>query len=303
MDEKSKKDLYKEFGIDDPSIYFEDDHDREKVRLEILERIQASKSNLTPTAKVKPLRNRKLLMAAAAISFLLLSVGLLFYNNLFSGDELITITVAKGKTQQVTLPDGSKVWLNSASTLKYPKKFGLKRIVYLEDGEGFFKVVHDDKVPFIVQSAALKTHVLGTSFVVKAYKSLSTATVSVVTGKVAVSHDDEQIGLLTRNEEVVYNKTNKQSKLLKTIAQEKTEWNDGKVILNAVYFEDMVLAIENAYQVNIEYDKTLFKNCQNSIRFNTRQSLKDVLDLIKDIQGINYELKEKEVIITGSGCN
>ncbi|WP_316792424.1 FecR family protein [Pedobacter frigoris] len=302
MDEKNKKDLYKEFGVEDPSAYFEDDHDREKVRLEILERIQASKNNLKPTAKLRPLRNRRLLMAAAAISFLLLSIGLLFYNN-FNNDDLITITVAKGKTQEVTLPDGSKVWLNAASTLKYPKKFGAKRIVYLEDGEGFFKVVHDDKVPFIVQSATLKTYVLGTSFVVKAYKSLSTATVSVVTGKVAVSHDDKQIGLLTRNQEVVYNKTNKQSKMIKTVAQEKTEWNDGKVILNAVYFEDMMLAIENAYQVNIEYDRTLFKNCQNSIRFNTKQSLKDVLDLIKDIQGINYELKEKEVIITGSGCN
>lgn len=305
MDAKNKKEIYREFGISDPSDFFESQDDKEQLRQEMLERITASRHAHNMQSAGKQGRSKKLMMSlAAAISFLLLSAGILFYyNSYFNIDGFVTVKVAKGKTQLVTLPDGSTVWLNAASTLKYPKKFGTKRIVYLEDGEGFFNVVHNKKAPFIVEAATLKTFVLGTSFVVKSYKSLSTASVSVVTGKVAVSNHEKQISVLTPNQEVVYNKVTRKPKTVVTKAVEKTEWNNGKVILNGVYFEEAALAVENAYGVKINYDKESFKNCQNTFNINAKQSLKETLDLIALIQGITYQIKEKEVLISGNGCN
>ncbi len=305
MDAKNKKDIYKEFGISDPEEFFRDQDDKEQVRQEMLERITASKHAYNMQSANKLGTNRKMRMAmAAAIGFVLFSVGLLFFNNsYFKADDFVTVKVSKGKTQLVTLPDGSTVWLNAASTLKYPKKFGAKRIVYLEDGEGFFNVVHNDKVPFIVEAASLKTFVLGTSFVVKSYKSLSTASVSVVTGKVAVSDNEKQISVLTPNEEIVYNKSTHKPKKLNTKAIEKTQWNNGKLFLNAVYFEEAVLAIENAYGVKIDYDKELFKDCQNTFKLNAKQTLDETLKVISIIQNVTYQIKEKEVLITGKGCN
>lgn len=302
MDEKNKEDIYKEFGISNPSEFFGDENDKEQLRKEMLGRITESRHlyNAKSTNRQGG-RSKKLMMAmAAAISFVLLSAGILFYYN---SNDYITITVPQGQTKLVTLPDGSTVWLNAASTLRYPKKFGAKRIVHLEDGEGFFKVIHNEKAPFIVEAPSLKTFVLGTSFVVKSYKSLSTASVSVVTGKVAVSNHEKQISVLTPNQEVVYNKVTRKPEVLNTKAIEKTEWNNGKLNLNGVYFEEVVLAIENAYRVKIDYDKELFKNCQNTFNLNAKQSLKETLELLRMIQGVNYEIKEKEVLITGSGCN
>ena len=303
MNEKEKNDLYKEFGINDPAAFFEGENHKEALRQEILERIQATKQVQEQQQRsIKLKRKKAMLSMAAAISFLMLSAGLLFYYSYNS--NYITITVPKGETRQLVLPDGSTVWLNSASTFKYPKKFGKKRLVYLVDGEGFFNIIHDDKVPFVVEASGIKTNVLGTSFVVKSYQALSTRSVAVVTGKVAVTDEHDQTSVLIKNEEVIYNTDHRKPKVLKVKATERMAWNDGNVILNAAYFEDLVLAIENTYQVKIKYDQQKFKNCQNSIRFNTHQSLTEVLDLIKEIQGITYQInKEKEVLITGSGCN
>lgn len=303
MNEKDKNDLYKEFGINDPSDVFKGENDKEAIRQEILGRLQATKQiQGQQQHSVRLKRKKAMLSMAAAISFLMLSAGLMFYYSYNS--NYITVTVPKGETRQLVLPDGSTVWLNSASTFKYPKKFGKKRLVYLVDGEGFFNIVHDEKVPFVVEASGIKTNVLGTSFVVKSYQALSTRSVAVVTGKVAVTDEHDQTSVLIKNEEVVYNTDHRKPKVLKVKATERMAWNDGNVILNAAYFEDLVLAIENTYQVKVKYDQQKFKNCQNSIRFNTHQSLTEVLDLIKEIQGITYQInKEKEVLITGIGCN
>jgi transmembrane sensor len=303
MDEKDKKELYREFGINDPDEFFEGENDREAIRQEILGRIQATKE-IHSKLQHRPGIKRNFIGMAAAIGLILLSAALmLYYHNSGPQSDYITVVVPKGQTREVVLPDGSTVWLNAASTLKYPKKFGKKRTVYLLDGEGFFDVVHDEHVPFVVDASGIMTNVLGTSFVVKSYKSLSTMSVSVVTGKVAVSDDQKQLSVLVKDQEVVYHKDHRKPSVLKVKAQEKTAWNSGKVILNGANFEDVVLAVENAYQVKINYDRARFKNCNSTLNFDTKQSLTEVMDIIKDIQGITYQIKEKEVLIAGSGCN
>jgi len=303
MDEKDKKDLYKEFGINDPDEFFEGENDREATRQEILGRIQATKE-IHSKQQSRPGIKKNFIGMAAAIGLILLSAALmLYYNNSGPQSDYITVVVPKGQTREVLLPDGSTVWLNAASTLKYPKKFGKKRTVYLLDGEGFFDVVHDEHVPFVVDASGIMTNVLGTSFVVKSYKKLSTMSVSVVTGKVAVTDDQKQLSVLVKDQEVVYHKDHRKPSVLKVKAQEKTAWNSGKVILNGANFEDVVLAVENAYQVKINYDSARFKNCNSTLNFDTKQSLTDVMNIIRDIQGITYQIKEKEVLIAGSGCN
>ncbi|RQO70639.1 hypothetical protein DBR43_21820 [Pedobacter sp. KBW06] len=303
MNEKDKKDLYKEFGINDPNEFFEGENDREAIRQEILGRIQATKE-IHSKQQSRPGIKRNFIGMAAAIGLILISAALmLYYQNSGSQGDYITVVVPKGQTRELRLPDGSTVWLNSASTLKYPKKFGKKRTVYLLDGEGFFDVVHDAHVPFVVDASGIKTNVLGTSFVVKSYKKLSTMSVSVVTGKVAVSDDEKQLSVLVKDQEVVYHKDHRKPSVVKVKAREKTAWNSGKVILNAASFEEVILAMENAFQVKINYDLEKFKSCSTTINFDTRKSLTDAMETLKDIQGITYQIKEKEVLIVGSGCN
>ncbi len=98
-----------------------------------------------------------------------------------------TLKIPRGMNQQLTLTDGTKVWLNAESTLEYPETFEGKpnREVYLK-GEAYFEVTKDTEHPFRVKTDALETLVLGTSFNVRAYSKEDTQ-VTLVEGSVKVS--------------------------------------------------------------------------------------------------------------------
>ena len=290
-------DLYKNLGLEPPSG---NDHE-EKPNGEKI------KARIDQTLKFNKTRNvffRNWYTIAASIAFIIVSsAGIYFYKtNNSVAQDMITITAPLGQTREVILPDGSQVWLNAASVLRYPANFGETREVFLEEGEGFFQVKRDTTAPFTVHSSHLDTRVLGTSFRVKAYKELSHEIVTVVSGKVAVSRGAEPLALLEKDQEVIFDKNSGNEKESLVEAAESVDWKSGNVILKSVRFEDLILAVENAYQVSIHFDRQKFKECENSIRFSTHQSLESVMDLVRDIQGIRYEIKGKEVIVSGEGC-
>lgn len=290
-------DLYKNLGLEPPSG---NDHE-EKPNGEKI------KARIDQTLKFNKTRNaffRNWYTIAASIAFIIVSsAGIYLYKTYNSGaQDMITITAPLGQTREVILPDGSQVWLNAASVLRYPANFGETREVFLEEGEGFFQVKRDTTAPFTVHSSHLDTRVLGTSFRVKAYKELSHEIVTVVSGKVAVSRGAEPLAHLEKDQEVIFDKNSGNEKESLVEAAESVDWKSGNVILKSVRFEDLILAVENAYQVSIHFDRQKFKECENSIRFSTHQSLESVMDLVRDIQGIRYEIKGKEVIVSGEGC-
>ncbi len=96
------------------------------------------------------------------------------------------LSTPKGGTYQVTLPDGSQVWLNAASTLTYPARFrGNERLVEIE-GEGYFDVVEDHRRPFKVLSKGQAVAVLGTQFNISSYPEEAVSKTTLVTGKVQI---------------------------------------------------------------------------------------------------------------------
>ena len=104
--------------------------------------------------------------------------------------EQYTLQIPRGTEYLVVLEDGSRVWLNSESTFRYPSVFDQdKREVYLE-GEGYFEVVHDEERPFIVMTEKVFTRVLGTEFNVRSYMDKA-VNVTLVKGSVAVGNNDQ----------------------------------------------------------------------------------------------------------------
>lgn len=290
-------DLYKSLGLEPPS-------DNENNHEPKGDNIKARIDRTLNFDKNRNIFSRKWYAIAASLAFIILSAAGIYQYNIHNSSygDMITITAPAGGTREVTLPDGSHVWLNAASVLRYPANFGETREVFLDEGEGFFQVKRDTTAPFTVHSSHLDTRVLGTSFRVKAYKELSHEIVTVVSGKVAVSRGAEPLALLEKDQEVIFDKNSGNEKEMLVEATESVDWKSGNVILKSVRFEDLILAVENAYQVSIHFDRQKFKECENSIRFSTHQSLESVMDLISDIQGIRYEIKGKEVIVSGEGC-
>lgn len=149
-------------------------------------------------------------IASAAAVILIIGFAALNRNTLLNiVDPVKQVQFASnaGEYKQLNLPDGTRVWLSPSSTVSYPESFrGKLRNVSVE-GEAYFEVVHDTDHPFVIQSGAVKTVVLGTSFDIQAYPKKASIEVTVVSGKVGVTtNTNEAAKMLTANQRSIYKK-------------------------------------------------------------------------------------------------
>ena len=125
--------------------------------------------------------------------------------NELSNVTFIQYYVSNGKREQVTLPDRSKVWLNSGSLLIYPSAFiGNEREVYLA-GEGYFSVTKDKECPFIVKTNSVSVSVLGTEFNINAYPNIDKVVTTLEEGSIRMSLNRfDSSYLLEPDDQIVY---------------------------------------------------------------------------------------------------
>ncbi|RAV30500.1 FecR family protein [Sinomicrobium soli] len=154
---------------------------------------------------VEKRRKRRNFLVAGMTAIMAITLFLWFPQ---SNPEWKIVQSPDGERKQLTLEDGTEVWLNSGSTLKYPEHFGEdKRNVFLE-GEAYFRVAHNRKKPFNISSERSTVEVLGTEFNLKAYKEEAFESVVVSRGKVRFSDkrngksvvlEQNERGILDRN--------------------------------------------------------------------------------------------------------
>ena len=164
--------------------------DRNKARvMDILAKEQtADHSAAAPAGRL--FRTKRYWWVAAAVGLLLLGVGYYFYYcpSRSPGVSLEVVTTAQGSKSQLTLPDGTEVWLNVNSRLSYPSDFksaSLREVTL--SGEAYFKVKHDSDHPFIIHTRYLNIRDLGTAFNVRAYPEEDRSEASLLEGAITVS--------------------------------------------------------------------------------------------------------------------
>lgn len=199
------------------------------------------------------------LRIAAVLLVGLIFAGILFYRQ--SGPvsekrQTQTVSVPYGARTQFSLPDGSTVWLNSASTLTYSGNFSKQRKVELT-GEGFFEVVKSE-IPFMVNTIYGQINVLGTAFNVEAYPDNNYA-VTLERGSVRLEDPEKiQEHTLFPGEQVRL----EHGKFLKSKVRTElfTSWKDGKLIFQREPFPNMMERLERWYNVNIVYSASDFND-------------------------------------------
>ncbi|WP_448701339.1 FecR family protein [Mucilaginibacter sp. AW1-3] len=233
--------------------------------------------------------------AAAAALLVFASLGLLFISKRNADTKLVSITALKGRISIISLPDGSKIWLNSGSTISYPEKFAKVREVRLINGEAFFDIRHDDHHPFIVRYGNMHVQVLGTAFNIKYYTKLKDVRVTVVRGLVEVGDQDRSFGMITPNKEIIYDQKEDTHNARDINSEKVAAWKAREVNLYDVPFEDLMLNLENIYGITVSYDHEAMKDVVTTIHFLSTDDLKQVLEIIKTIHGLNYTVEGKEV--------
>jgi len=205
------------------------------------------------------------------------------------------ISTPRGGQYQLILPDGSKVWLNSASSLKFPTAFyGKERKVELT-GEGYFEVAKNANMPFSVTVNQMKIAVLGTHFDIMAYDDEKTMNTTLLEGAVTVSDDGMERKLIPGQQAVV-SATTRQINVWKADIAKAIAWKNGLFEFDNTDLSTIMRQLARWYDIEIVYDVTPEKTALGGI-ISRNLSLKEVLNML-EANGINhFRIEGKKVFV------
>jgi ferric-dicitrate binding protein FerR (iron transport regulator) len=207
-----------------------------------------------------------LIIAGAAVTFLLLNKKSDNHPIAFS-----TFSTGTGEKKIITLQDGSQLTLDAATTIKVQDDFSNDRKITLEDGQVFFDVKTDAQRPFIIESNGLTTTVLGTSFSISAYTALNNISIGVVSGKISVVRDTANLGVLEKEEELVFNKTSSRWKKI-PLDESMTAWQRGRLMMNDLSFFEMAAIMKKNFGTDIVTNDESIKNTRYTTELLTSMS-------------------------------
>ena len=207
--------------------------------------------------------------------------------------DLVECFIPTAEIRELTLPDGTRVMLNSRSTLLYPEQFaGKTRSVYLI-GEANFKVKPDKKHPFIVKANDYQVTALGTEFNVKAYPEEDVITASLIEGKVRVDCNDTISYVLTPGYQVVYNKCTDDCQMLTANMKDVTAWMRGELVFDKVTLTEIVRTLERHYGITFHISTKKSNQDRYNFVFRKDATLEETLEVMKVVIGqFDYRLED-----------
>jgi len=275
----------------------------------------------------------------AAVLLLLIGLPSLFVIQHFSrgtkdlsvDNAFTTISAPKGSKSEMVLADGSKVWLNAGSSIKYGANFNKKDREVILDGEAYFDIAKNKNKPFLVHTSKITLRVLGTAFNVKSYRDENTVETTLIRGAVNVekSENDGSISnySLKPNQKAIYNKAKNEIKFYdltnkeptKTVkektslasknpeVEDKTEpvsslveqdisWKDGYFLVVDETLESIMIKVERRFDLKIEFKNEDIKKLRYSGKIK-ETTPEQILEALKITSPIGYEMSGKQVII------
>lgn len=221
------------------------------------------------------------------------AIALLPNNNQLSSESLLTLSTPKAGQYKIMLPDGTKVWLNAESSLKYPSVFnGAERKVELV-GEGYFEVTPNANKPFRVVNKNQLVEVLGTAFNINSYDAATVTT--LIHGSVRVKNENTHPVILKPNQQAVL--ANKDFTVKNVEASDFTAWKDGLLMMNKATLDDIAKQIERWYDVEVVLSNQISLNKTASIMVNRNESLSNVMKAIQETYKVDIKIHGRRVTI------
>lgn len=274
----------------------------------------------------------------AAIIILLYSIGgTITYIEMNSRNSYTEVSTKRGEKTYLALADGTRIWLNSETSLRYPSKLDGKKVKVFLNGEAYFDVAKNPKRKFIVNTASIDIAVLGTSFNVKSYSADNTIETTLEEGKISITgkmgefHIKEPLVLLP-NQQATFIKDVQEYNVetTKIPVDEKTEpiqderetniedtkrpeilhsekidsklytsWKDGKMIFKSERFKDVTQQMERWYDMKIEITNEELKDIRYTGVFE-KETIEQALNALSLSFPFHYEINLNQVIIRKS---
>ncbi|MBT1706082.1 FecR family protein [Chryseosolibacter indicus] len=210
-------------------------------------------------------------------------------------DELIfnEIVVPRGGEYKITLSDGTKVWLNSETQLKFPVKFAAKERTVELTGEAYFEVAHMSEKPFIVNTLQQgEVKVYGTQFNINAYADNAQVYVTLNEGKVSVRKIGDSELMLKPDEQAVLGE---KVSVVKVDASQYSAWKDGLLVFDNVSFHQISQLLARWYDVEFEFESEAIKNYRFTADIKRYGTFRDVLRVFEKTDRLNFEVEGKVI--------
>lgn len=226
--------------------------------------------------------------------------GKIVYNNT-SGDNVKvlynTLNIPRGAEYELVLPDGSKVWLNAASSLKFPTRFIEKeRTVYLS-GEAYFEIAKNAAQPFkVVTLENMEVEVIGTHFNVMAYTDEEFIKTTLAEGKVNIRNGNVVTPLVPM-QQAALRKNTRQLDVKKVDIDKEIAWRKGMIEFNDDNLPYIMRQLSRWYDVDVSFEGNIPEGGYNG-SIPRKATLSEVMQILK-IAGVNYRLDNRTVVITG----
>ncbi len=214
-------------------------------------------------------------------------------------EEYNTLVVPRGGEYLLELSDGTTIWMNSESKLKYPVKFiGNKRKVYLE-GEAYFKVAHNKEKPFLIDVNGSEVKVLGTSFNLRAYENESNIVATLIEGKISLSTsiDNKSASLILNPGEQGKVYSNGEISKKKVDVRLFTSWKDGRIVFKNQTLGDIMNSIYRWYDIEVFYMNPSLKDIEYTGNIKRYNDFNDVIELLEMAGLVKFEIKGRTVTI------
>ena len=209
-----------------------------------------------------------------------------------------TLQIPRGGEYFLTLADGTEVWLNAETEIRYPVQFtGDKRVVYL-DGEAYFTVAPDKNKPFTVVSTHASVSVLGTQFNFRAYPDERDVQTTLVSGSVIMQSEKykQQIKLVPGEQGVLEKNS---AKLMKQEVNTYlyTAWKDGRFAFRDARLEDLFNILARWYDLSVFYQSPEAKDIRFTGDLNKTDDFKSILKIIEQNERVIFTVNQRTVFI------
>lgn len=205
-----------------------------------------------------------------------------------------TVKTAKGNQYQLQLPDGSKVWLNAESGIRFPVTFGGKERRVEITGEAYFNVKHNSRQPFVVAVNGFEVHDLGTQFNVNAYTNETAVRTTLVEGKVSIEHGGATI--LKPGEQAEVNEKGRVKVLKDVDVEAAVAWKNGRFMFDNNNIQSVMRQLERWYNIEVVYAGNVSTEefVGGVSRFG---NISEVLKMLEKTGTVSFEIEGRKVIV------
>lgn len=208
------------------------------------------------------------------------------------------LIIPKGKSFSLVLSDGTKVWVNAESSIRYPVEFASNQREVIVEGEAFFDVVKDKSRPFIVKTADYSIRVLGTKFNVKSYKDENVVATTLVSGSISIPSGFAEEKVIAPGEQFRFNREDKTVAIERVDTELYTSWINSSIKLNGTPLNEIVLQLKRRYDVQFVFEDEDLKDSTFTGVIPLNENLSVILNMFSKVSSVQFRVEDNVVIVS-----